>query len=265
MLPTVKKQAGHKTGRPRKPRYNHLVELLDGAAALRMAIRQAERVISRPDLGGEDRELLESVLEASRERLDHIASALKEGAAQVVEVQGEAGQEETHEWSEAELLDAGRKVSEGSEDAEQGAVRAIERLGRSLKIGARGAIEPFLAHSSSLLRAASMKVLVLHWGLREYADRILWALAADEEPECRRAAALCLGSLYEGTRDQAIGRELVAALRREGEEEDVRWASYYALLGVEGRNHARRPLPIDGFSLPRDVDPEIVARYEGRA
>src|SRR4029453_3677160 len=51
------------------PRYNHLLEVLDGAASLRMAIDQAEMALAEPDLSKDDRAIFASVLEASRDRL----------------------------------------------------------------------------------------------------------------------------------------------------------------------------------------------------
>lgn len=246
---------------PLQPRYNHLLEVLDGAASLRMAILQAEEALMEPDLSGEDRSLLESVLDVSRDRLDRVASALEQPNLEAFEaVQSEPGDVE-REWSERELLEAGKAASDGSDEAERDAARAIDRLGRSMKTSARACIETFLSHSSAPLRAASMKVLALHWRLREYTGRVLWSLASDNDPDCRRAAALCLGSLYEGTRDHEIGHELVEALTRANEEEDVRWASYYALLDLDGRLPSPRPLPIHEFDLDRDVDPEMLTTY----
>lgn len=241
------------------PRYNHLLEVLDGAASLRMAILQAEEALMEPDLGTDDRSLLESVLEASRDRMDRVVSALEQPNLDAFEA-GHADSEE-REWSDHELIEAGRAAREGSDEAERDAARAIDRLGRSMKISSRACIETFLSHPSAPLRAASMKVLALHWRLTEYTGRVLWTLASDADPDCRRAAALCLGSLYEGSRDHEIGRELVSALTRAAEEEDVRWACYYALLDLDGRQRTPRPLPIHEFSLPRDVDPEILATY----
>lgn len=245
---------------PLQPRYNHLLEVLDGAASLRMAILQAEEALMEQDLTGEDRSLLESVLEASRERMSRVISALEQPNLDAIEAGPEAPDAD-RAWSDRELLEAGRAASEGSDDAERDAARAIDRLGRSMKVSARSCIESFLAHPSAPLRAASMKVLALHWRLREYSSRVLWSLASDTDPDCRRAAALSLGSLYEGTRDHEIGRELVAAMTRADEEEDVRWASYYALLEVDGTQRARRPLPIHEFNLPRDADPDLLATY----
>jgi len=246
---------------PLHPRYDHLLEVLDGAASLRMAILQAEEALMEQDLTGEDRTLLESVLEASRERMDRVISALEQPNLEAIESDPEHQAEVEREWSDRELQEAGRAAREGSNDAEREAARAIDRLGRSMKMSARTCIESFLSHPSAPLRAASMKVLALHWRLKEYSSRVLWSLASDTDPDCRRAAALCLGSLYEGTRDQEIGRELVMAMTRADEEEDVRWASYYALLEIEGRPRDNRPLPIHEFNLPRDVDPELMASY----
>ncbi|HET6373336.1 MAG TPA: HEAT repeat domain-containing protein [Candidatus Polarisedimenticolia bacterium] len=246
-----------------EPRYRHLLEVLDGAASLGMAIRHAETVLTHPDLGEEDRQTLESVLAASRLRMAHLRVVLESGGTGAVELTTGEPPEDAREWTERELLEAGRQIGEDSEDTEHETAKAIERLGRSQKMSARGTIESFLAHPSPLLRAASLKVLALHWRLRDYTERVLWTLTADTDPDCRRAAALCLGSLYEGTRDKEIGKELVAALTREGEEEDVRWASYYALLDVEGTQEATRPLPVDGFHWPTDADQELIARYAG--
>jgi len=249
------------TERSSGPGYNHLLEVLDGAASLYMAIREAEEAVSDPDLEDEDLQLLETVLLASRERMSRVAAVLGQPDGKGVEAFGDEASDNGHEWSERELLEAGRAARDGSDDAEREAARAIDRMGRSLKVDARSCIESFLSHPSPVLRAASMKVLALHWKLRDYTERVLWSLASDAEPDCRRAAALSLGSLYEGTRDPHIGRELVAALTRHHEEEDVRWASYYALLDLDGRQRANRPLPIREFDPPRDVDPEILAAY----
>jgi len=241
------------------PRYSHLLEVLDGAASLHVAIRQAEEALIDGDLGEEERSLLASVLDASREKHERIASVLQDGDAEVVEAR--FGDSDNPAWSEHDLAEAARAAEAGSDEAEREAARAIDRLGRSLRLSARSSIEEFLSHTSALLRASSMKVLALHWRLREYTDRVLWTLASDPDPDCRRAAALCLGSMYEGTRDQQIGRDLVAALTRANEEEDVRWASYHALLDLDGRAPRPRPLPIHDFDPTRDVDPEIITRY----
>ena len=255
MKPKTKQQ------RALEPRYSHLLELLDRAASLRRGIQQAEDVLGDCELSQEEKDMLCSVLEASRERLVQITSALQVDKAEAVEVIAEPAPAEARQWSEHELLEVSTTVADGSQETEREVVNAIENLGRSLKLSARSSIETFLSHPSSLLRATSMKVLALHWRLRDYTDRVLWSLEADVEPDCRRAAALCLGSLYEGTRDREIGHELAAVLEKEDEEQDIRWASYYALLDVEGRKPRRRPLPTDEFSVSRDVDPKILAKY----
>src|SRR5881409_2382328 len=96
---------------PLHPRYNHLLEVLDGAASLRMAILQAEEALMEPDLSGEDQSLLESVLDASRDRMDRVASALEQPNLDVFEaVQSEPGEVE-REWSDRELLEAGKAAS----------------------------------------------------------------------------------------------------------------------------------------------------------
>ena len=55
--------------------------------------------------------------------------------------------------------------------------------------------------------------------------------------------------------------ELVAILTKADEEKDVRWASYYALLDIDGRAPRPRPLPVNDFDPTGDVDPEIISRY----
>src|SRR5262249_51583640 len=111
------------------PGYNHLLEVLDGAASLRMAILQAEEALMEPDLEAEDRSLLESVLEASRDRMSRVISALEQPNLDAFEA-GPSGPGD-QEWSDHELIDAGRAARDGSEDAERDAARAIDRLGRS--------------------------------------------------------------------------------------------------------------------------------------
>jgi len=249
-----------RTDRKLEPRYSHLFEVLDGAAALHMAIRRAEEALLDPDLDGDDRALLESVLEASRERHARISAILRKkgGAAEWAhEV------DDGPELSERDLLAAGRAAETGSEEAEIEALRGLDRLARGLRIQARQSVETFLAHSSPLLRASAIKVLALHWRLVQYVEPVLWTLTSDEEPECRRAAALALGSLYEGTRDRQVGQELVVALSREGEEPDVRWAAYYALLIVDGADAHQGPLPVADFDAARETDPYLLARYSG--
>ena len=243
------------------PRYNHLLEVLDGAASLRMAIAQAEMALAEPGLGERDRALFASVLEVSHERLVRVDAVLRNRGAEGIESLARGDAEPEGEWAAGDLREADRAAREGSDAAEQRAARAIDRIGRSLKTGVSQAIDPFLQHPSALLRAAAMKVLVLHWRMRGYTDRVLWALACDEDSDCRRAAALSLGSLYEGTRDLAMGRELVSTLTRKTEAEDVRWASYHALLDLDGHGQDKRPLPTDPFDPVRDVDPGILSRY----
>jgi hypothetical protein len=188
---------------------------------------------------------------ATLQRPDH------EGVEMLVPEEGNGGSA----LSERELLEVARAAGEGSEEAERDAVRAIDRMGRSLMLSTRGCIEGFLGHASPLVRATALKVLALHWRLRDYTDRVLWSLSSESEPDCRRAAALCLGSLYEGTRDSEIGGELVDVMSSDSEEEDVRWASYYALLDVDGRGLDGRPLPTCEFRWPQDTDPALVGRY----
>lgn len=248
-----------------EPAYNHLVEVLDGAASLRMAICEAEEALGGSDVSEEERGLLEELIEASTERLERIEALLVKTEAEAVQSMSDRSSDDDRDWTERELLEAGRMADEGSAEAEIEVARAIDRIGRSLKVGSAGAIEPFLSHSSPLLRASSLKVLALHWRLKDYADRALWSLASDGEPECRRAAALALGSLYEGSRDRSIGQELVSALERPDEQEDVRWASYFALLQLDGADDDTRPLPIRRFEPSRDVDRSILDRYVRRA
>ena len=246
--------------RPEAPAYNHLLEMMDGAASLAMAIRQAEGALDDPDLGEEDRRVLELALEASRERFEHVMSVLGRSAGQAFELGAWGPHGEPPEMTAGELADAGRAAEEGSTTAEHLAVRAIDRMGRSLAIDARGVLEGFLSHPSPLLRAGALKVLALHWRLGEYADRVCWTLASDEDVDCRRAAALCLASLYEGTRDRAIGAELVSALRRDGEEEGVRWACYHALLALDGKRPRPSPRGIGRYE-PGEADQALLARY----
>ena len=246
-----------------EPRYNHLLEVLDGAASLRMAIAHAETALRDPDLAAEERGLFASVLEASRERLVRLDAVLRNRGAEGIEALAGYEPGAGAEWAAADLREADRAAREGSDAAERRAARAIDRIGRSLHTGAADAIDPFLQHPSALLRAAAMKVLVLHWRMRGYTERVLWALACDEDPDCRRAAALSLGSLYEGTGDRLMGRELISTLNRGTEAEDVRWASYHALLDLDGHGKEKRPLPTEPFDPDRDVDPTILSKYSG--
>jgi hypothetical protein len=247
-----------KQGKSIRPRYNHLFEVLDGAAALHMAIRRAEEALLEPDIDERDRALLESVLEASLERQERITAILK-NSNEAPEWSSDS--DDGYDLSVKELLEAGRAADCGSEEAEIDALRALDRIARALDLEAQGCVESFLSHSSPLLRACAIKVLALHWRLPEYAERVLWALASDGEPECRRAAAFALASLYEGTRDRAIGKELVDIVTREDEEPDVRWASYYALLVVDGGGSGQCPLLVSDFDAPRDTDSTVLARY----
>lgn len=242
-----------------EPRYDHLLEVLDGAAALHMAIRQAEEALLDPDLHGDDRSLLASALDASRERFERVVAILRRPEGEVVEALA-PDDDDAGPPSERDLLEAGRAAEEGSDEAERFAARAIDRLGRSLDVETRGTVETFLGHASPLLRASALKVLALHWRLRDYTERALWFLASDDEPDCRRAAALSLGSLYRDTRDRAIGRELAAVVNRVEEEPDVRWASYHALADLDGGKNLARPLPIDDFD-PKRLDAGLIARY----
>lgn len=242
-----------------EPGYSHLLELLDRAASLRRAIGQAESVLHCQELTDDERSALEPALESSRERLAQIVSALQADEGEAVEISVGEIAAASPEWSEQDLLEASRAMEHGCEEAEREVARAIESIGRSLRLSARDSIETFLTHHSPLLRAASMKVLTLHWRLREYTDRVLWSLVADTEPDCRRAAALCLGRLYEGTRDEEIGRELASVLSKESEEEDIRWASYYALLDLEGLERRQRRL--GDFKMPPDVDRSLLEKY----
>lgn len=237
------------------------MEVLDNAAALHMAIRSAEVALMEPDLTGDERSLLESVLNASKEKQERVAAILEEENHPIAGVLDEM--DDAGDWSEQELFQAGRAADEGSVEAEGEASRAIDCLGRELRLDVRASIEKFLTHSSPLLRASAVKVLALHWRLIEYTEQVLWMLASDTEPECRRAAALALGSLYEGTHHRGVGRELVLALRREYEEPDVRWASYYALLAIDGVKPEERPLPLKDFDWAAEADTGIVNAYAG--
>jgi hypothetical protein len=248
------------TGQDGAARYSHLLEVMDGAAALAMAIRQAEAALMEPGLGGEDRELLEAALEASRRRFEHVIALLARSEREAVDLSGSLVHGGGVDLTPEELLDAARAAEEGSSTAEHVAVRAIDRVGRSFDLGSREILEGFLSHGSPLLRAGSMKVLALHWRLPEYSDRVCWSLASDEDVDCRRAAALCLGSLYEGTRDPAIGAELVSALQREGEEEGVRWACYLALRALDGGAEPLPPSTVGSFE-PGDADEDLLQRY----
>ncbi len=246
---------------PTEPRYRHALELIDWAACLRRAILQADGALREADLDDADRTLAEGALQASRDKLARIVAALRHGDGDSVAVlEDPAGNSET-EGSERELLEATRRLDEDPDAGARDTARAIERLGRSLKVAARDAIEPFLLHPSPILRSAAMKVLALHWRLREYTDRVLWSLATDEEADCRRAAALCLGSLYEGTRDLAIGSELASVILKEDEEEDVRWACWVALQDLDGKGARPAPLPDAGFPPARDLDAGVIHRY----
>ncbi len=247
-----------KPGISHAPRYCHLLEVLDGAASLHAAIRNAEAALRDQDLDPRERSLLESVLEVSRERQEHVRAIL---AAPGEVPDRTLGDREEDAADETGLVEAGRAARSGDEDAERYVCRALDRIARSMDTSARDAVESFLAHDAPALRASAMKVLAMHWRLAEYTDRILWTLACDEESECRRVAALCLGSLFEGTRDRGIGRELAGMVAAGDEEPDVRWASYWALLAIDGAEAAVRPLPTEDFEVPRDADTDLLARY----
>ncbi len=267
-----------KSERTRRPRYNHLLEVLDGAASLHMAIRYAEAALLDPDLGGRERSMLESALEISRERHERVREVLTgrmsgddreqsgvgaghDAAAAHAAHPSRDDERAQHAVSEQDLRAAARAADDGSEESEQVAVQALDLLARSLKLEAHDSIEPLLAHSSPALRASAIKVLALHWRMAEYTDRVIWSLVSDADPECRRVAALALASLYEGTADRLIGRELVRALKREDEEPEVRWASYYALLALEGTDAKSRPLPVEDFDPSIHVDAGLTERY----
>ena len=263
-----------KSERTRRPRYNHLLEVLDGAASLHMAIRYAEAALLDPELGSRERSMLESALEISRERHERVREVLT-GRMGSDDHSGEADHDATAAHahasdddeeaptavSEQELRAAARAAGDGSEESEAVAVQALDLLARSLKLETHDSIEPLLAHSSPTLRASAIKVLALHWRMVEYTDRVIWSLVSDADPECRRVAALALASLYEGTADRMIGRELVRALKREDEEPEVQWASYYALLALEGTDAKSRPLPVEDFDPAVHVDAGLTERY----
>lgn len=264
-----------KSERTRRPRYNHLLEVLDGAASLHMAIRYAEAALLDPELGRRERSMLESALEISRERHERVREVLtgrmgsddpSEEADHDAPAAGSHATDDDEEAptavSEQELRAAARAAGDGSEESERVVVQALDLLARSLKLEAHDSIEPLLAHSSPALRASAIKVLALHWRMAEYTDRVIWSLVSDADPECRRVAALALASLYEGTTDRVIGRELVRALKREDEEPEVRWASYYALLALEGTDAKSRPLPVEDFDPAVHVDAGLTRRYE---
>ena len=234
-----------------------------------MAIRYAEAALADPELGRRERSLLESALEISRERHERVRAVLtgrmagEEGtdAAEASRV-GDDAPEEGHPVLSQELREAARAADDGSEESEAVAVQALDSLARSLRLEAHDSVEPLLGHSSPALRASAIKVLALHWRMDEYTDRVIWSLVSDDDPECRRVAALALASLYEGTADRVIGRELVRALRREDEEPEVRWASYYALLAIDGADAKKRPLPVEDFDPSVHVDARLTRRYE---
>jgi hypothetical protein len=235
-----------------------------------MAIRYAESALLDPDLGGRERSLLESALEISRERHERVREVLtgrmgsagpSAGADPGTTAAAHEEQEAPVAVSEADLRVAARAADDGSEESEAVAVQALDLLARSLKLEAHDSIEPLLAHSSPALRASAIKVLALHWRMAEYTDRVIWSLVSDADAECRRVAALALASLYEGTADRMIGRELVRALKREDEEPEVRWASYYALLAIDGADAQQRPLPVEDFDPSVHVDDGLTERY----
>jgi len=261
-----------KPERTRRPRYNHLLEVLDGAASLHMAIRYAEAALLDPGLGTHERSMLESALEISRERHERVRDVLNgRMALRVCEGDGaddsQAGCHEEHRGAEQavsdhELRAAAKAADDGTEESEAVAVQVLDVVARSLKLEAHDSIEPLLAHASPALRASAIKVLALHWRMDEYTDRVIWSLVSDADPECRRVAALALASLFEGTADRMVGRELVRALRREDEEPEVRWASYWALLAVDGADANSRPLPVEDFDPAIHVDARLTRRYE---
>jgi len=243
------------------PRYCHLLEVLDGAASLQSAIRHAESALMEPALDPEERDLLESVLEVSRDRLARVGAILQ-SPDQVLD-RTEPDDHDDGILTGRQLREAGRSAGEGSQEAETGVIRALDRLARSMDTSGRHQVEPFLSHACPALRASAMKVLVLHWRMSEYTDHVLWTLISDGEAECRRVAALCLGSLYEGSANPDIGRELARSLTRPEEEQDVLWAACWALMAVDGVGQSGRPLPIRDFDPARDIDRALLGRYAG--
>lgn len=249
------------------PRFSHLHEVLDGAARLQRVIREAEESLLQPGLVESDREMLESALAASRERLERVHRLLTSSEGPAVQPQFEARSEDAPGLPVVSAGPGGPPTMSALPDLddERLVLKDLESLGRSLKVDERAAVERRLFDPRANVRAAALRVLVLHWRLEAYADQAVWTLASDDEADCRRAAALSLGSLYEGTRDERVGRELTAAMARPEEEDEVRWACWYALHELDGRDPVQRPLPEPRFSPVPERGNDLLRRYSARA
>jgi len=245
------------------PRFSHLHEVLDGAASLQRVIREAEEALLQPGLIESDRSLLESALTITRERLARVHAMLSRSDA--IPVQMPEG-----EWTEDAPglpVVAGAAATavgfggRGMLDDERAVLQDLARLGRSLQLGDLSSVAQRLSDQRPSVRAAALRVLVLHWRLPDYADQAIWMLASDEESDCRRAAALSLGSLFAGSRDARVGSELAAALTRLNEEDEVQWACWYALHELDGGDTGERPLPDARFKMPEREAGDLLSRY----
>jgi hypothetical protein len=122
--------------------------------------------------------------------------------------------------------------------------RAIARLGKPLDADrmatAKDVVAGYLSDSEALVRHEAMWFLG-SWGrFREFAPQFESILAHDPDGDNRCYAAICLGRLFEGTKDSRITELLADWVRRGDQPEQVRLTCYAGLLlvqrGAEGRS-----------------------------
>ena len=123
------------------------------------------------------------------------------------------------------------------------------QLGRAGDFDAEADVARFLNSNISNLRDTALTVLVFEWNMGKKHERHLWQMAyGDPDPHIRSAAAFCVGSAYERSRDPAILWKLSKIVLNPEEDRFVREGAYLGCLSILG-------LPLKEWS--EDVEPDL--------
>lgn len=116
--------------------------------------------------------------------------------------------------------------------------------GKENYIEAEPEVNDLLDHKDPIVRYNAMGTLAYEWGRSHRTDRILEILSVDPDDDCRRQAAVALGSLFRGRRERHVLDVLVGIAKNSNEPMDLRASSYVSGLSMIGVSRDFQPSPV---------------------
>jgi HEAT repeat protein len=139
---------------------------------------------------------------------------------------------------------------------------AIEEFGDAHYWEAVPEMKKLLTHEDFSVRYSALEVLTLNFRLPELWESARAFLEHDPNDNCRMLGASCLQVLKRNTGDERTLAVMARVVGNEDEDKFVRKAVYLDMRGVIAYDRKEQRTDILTFDLEKDVDWDLVRKYQ---